>query len=201
MKKLNLNLVFVSLAILGFCFIASSCSTNESDKAPKSENQEKKMTQGESAHMHDAEDRHEEDAINISDDEAEMIVNAYLKIKEALVGSDATVAAASAKEMLEETKDIDGGAGFKDIRSRVEEIANSSDIKKQRKAFADLSAPISNLAEHHNMGMTLYKQYCPMALNNEGAYWLSKKEEIFNPYFGDKMMHCGSVKAVIAGKK
>jgi hypothetical protein len=33
-----------------------------------------------------------------------------------------------------------------------------------------------------------------MAFNNEGAYWLSAEKEVNNPYFGDKMLHCGSVK-------
>ena len=30
-----------------------------------------------------------------------------------------------------------------------------------------------------------------MAFNNEGAYWLSKNENILNPYFGEKMLTCG----------
>jgi hypothetical protein len=33
-----------------------------------------------------------------------------------------------------------------------------------------------------------------MAMNNEGAYWLSTSEKIRNPYFGDQMLTCGSVK-------
>jgi len=36
-----------------------------------------------------------------------------------------------------------------------------------------------------------------MAFGNEGADWLSKEEAIQNPYFGDKMMKCGVVKAII----
>ena len=44
--------------------------------------------------------------------------------------------------------------------------------------------------DHH----TYFVQYCPMAMDNEGADWLSTEEQIRNPYFGDKMMKCGSVK-------
>ncbi|MBA4058359.1 MAG: hypothetical protein C0490_26815, partial [Marivirga sp.] len=47
-----------------------------------------------------------------------------------------------------------------------------------------------------SMGI-LYLEYCPMANNNEGAYWLSNEKEIKNPYFGDKMLKCGSVKETI----
>jgi hypothetical protein len=40
----------------------------------------------------------------------------------------------------------------------------------------------------------VYKAYCPMANNNQGATWLSDSKEIRNPYFGDKMLKCGSLK-------
>jgi hypothetical protein len=43
----------------------------------------------------------------------------------------------------------------------------------------------------------LYLEYCPMANGNEGAYWLSNEKQIKNPYFGDKMLKCGSVKETI----
>ena len=41
--------------------------------------------------------------------------------------------------------------------------------------------------------VTIYHQYCPMAFNDQGAYWLSKYPEIENPYFGDKMLECGEI--------
>jgi hypothetical protein len=44
---------------------------------------------------------------------------------------------------------------------------------------------------------SVYVAYCPMANNNEGANWLSNDKEIKNPYFGDKMLRCGSVKETI----
>ena len=43
----------------------------------------------------------------------------------------------------------------------------------------------------------LYLEYCPMANGNTGGYWLSNEKEIRNPYFGDKMLKCGSVKETI----
>lgn len=39
----------------------------------------------------------------------------------------------------------------------------------------------------------IYRQYCPMAFNDKGAYWLSNETEIRNPYFGTKMLECGEV--------
>lgn len=46
-------------------------------------------------------------------------------------------------------------------------------------------------------GGTIYKKFCPMAFNNNDAYWYADIEEINNPYFGDKMLNCGAVKKTI----
>ncbi len=200
MRKLNLNLMVVSLAMFGFSFIAAACSGNESGEASKPGNKEVHNVVSEASKEQKSVALHDENGIRVSDEEARTIMNAYLKIKEALVGSNASAASNAATEMLKNTKDIDGGEAFKAFRSSIEKIAKSKDIAMQRKLFSALSGPMAELAEHHNVGMTIYKQYCPMALNHEGAFWLSEKEEIFNPYFGDRMLHCGSVKEVI-GKK
>ena len=48
---------------------------------------------------------------------------------------------------------------------------------------------------------TVYLQHCPMADDNNGASWLSKEKEIRNPYFGARMLKCGSVEEVIGGEK
>jgi Cu(I)/Ag(I) efflux system membrane fusion protein len=39
----------------------------------------------------------------------------------------------------------------------------------------------------------VYHQYCPMALNEQGADWLSASPKIENPYFGQKMLTCGEL--------
>ena len=52
---------------------------------------------------------------------------------------------------------------------------------------------MTNLVEANIATGKLYYQYCPMAFNNKGAYWLSNEEAIRNPYFGDKMLKCGLV--------
>ncbi len=52
-----------------------------------------------------------------------------------------------------------------------------------------------NKAELKNAN--IYHQYCPMAFNDKGAYWMSDIEEIKNPYFGSKMLECGEVIEVL----
>jgi Cu(I)/Ag(I) efflux system membrane fusion protein len=44
------------------------------------------------------------------------------------------------------------------------------------------------------MGKTVYYQFCPMANNSKGAYWLSESADIRNPYYGESMLTCGETK-------
>src|SRR5699024_6600494 len=75
-----------------------------------------------------------------------------------------------------------------------EKIAHEEDLEKQRLSFKKLNEYLIPIAEHiSNHKNTWYVQFCPMADDNNGGYWISLKEEIRNPYFGDEMLDCGSV--------
>ena len=43
----------------------------------------------------------------------------------------------------------------------------------------------------------VYIQFCPMADNNKGAYWISLEKEVRNPYYGEAMLTCGEVNATL----
>ena len=63
------------------------------------------------------------------------------------------------------------------------------------KLFSTLSDNLYKSVKAFGIGGTdAFYEYCPMAFNNEGGYWLSDNEKIVNPYFGDKMLNCGEVK-------
>ena len=80
------------------------------------------------------------------------------------------------------------------IESSLKEIQASSDIEAQRKTFSTLSDALYKSVKAFGLaGVTAYYEFCPMALDG-GAYWLSNEEKIRNPYFGNKMLTCGSVK-------
>tara|TARA_Y100000782_G_scaffold115449_1_gene158524 strand:- start:6412 stop:6927 length:516 start_codon:yes stop_codon:yes gene_type:complete len=124
--------------------------------------------------------------------EASAVVKTYLELKDALVQSDAKLAqekaAALAKAVDEGTED------YTAIRETAQEIVNTAELANQRKHFKTLSAALYEvLKAEEGLEAPLYKQYCPMANNNKGAFWLSAEKEIMNPYFGDMMLHCGSV--------
>ncbi|GAA4438651.1 hypothetical protein GCM10023188_34330 [Pontibacter saemangeumensis] len=138
------------------------------------------------------------------------LVSQYLKLKDALVASDADAAKAAATEVLGTanampvatlTTDEKAYAEEKtaQVISSAEQIAAASDVEAQRAQLEPLSESVFSLAKAYDAGsQSLYYQHCPMALNNKGAYWLSANEEIQNPYFGDKMLKCGSTEEVYA---
>lgn len=78
-------------------------------------------------------------------------------------------------------------------------ITESGDRDKQRLQFINLSKALINAVQSFGTSYEspLYVQFCPMANNNKGATWISKEEEVINPYFGDVMLNCGNVEDII----
>jgi Cu(I)/Ag(I) efflux system membrane fusion protein len=133
----------------------------------------------------------------------------YLDMKNAFVETDAKKVAGEAKDVIAALKSVDMGLLKGDahmkwmdqleiLNSTTNAISKSNDIEKQRQEFVQF-----NLAFYKSVKMfglenvTAYYQFCPMANNDKGAYWLSDSEEILNPYFGDVMLNCGEVKETI----
>jgi hypothetical protein len=75
-------------------------------------------------------------------------------------------------------------------------ISKSQDVDDQREAFEGLSTSMIALTKATKPAKA-YVQFCPMAGGGKGASWLSDKREVRNPYYGDKMLKCGSVKEEI----
>ena len=83
------------------------------------------------------------------------------------------------------------------IKTAATSISKTYNIKGQRNHFKELSSNIAIALEVFGINEKVYHQFCPMADNNKGAYWLSKEEKVINPYFGEAMLTCGEVKQVI----
>ena len=137
------------------------------------------------------------------------VYNAYLKMNDAFVDSNAKNVASEAKEVIKAIKSVDmallkGDAHMEwmdqleILNKTIGVISQSDDIEKQRHEYIQF-----NLAFYESVKMfglhnvTTYFQYCPMANNDKGAYWLSASEGILNPYFGDVMLTCGETKEII----
>ena len=133
----------------------------------------------------------------------------YYELKEALVATNAVKADAAAARLMsaaEDTRNMlaandvkqsDALSNVVDILKNTEALINLKDstCEKKRASFEKISDEIfaaANAVHLKNSGA--YRQYCPMAFNDKGAYWLSDNPEIRNPYFGKKMLECGEVR-------
>jgi hypothetical protein len=133
----------------------------------------------------------------------------YLQIKNALTSTKPTEAGDAAKKFSETIKGFDKSLLSADqkkvydqqeesLKTTAEHIAKSTgDIEHQREQFSTMSESLYTLVKAFGGGKTLYHDHCPMAKDGKGAMWLSESKEIKNPYFGDKMMECGSVEEEI----
>lgn len=134
------------------------------------------------------------------------VLHAYLKMNNAFVESDAGKVSTEALKVEEALNSVDmkllkGDAHMawmdqlRTLSSSVKDIRSGSDIDKQRLALSDFNnafyVSLKMFGLNHD---TVYYQYCPMALDDKGAYWISETEEIRNPYFGDMMLSCGENK-------
>jgi uncharacterized protein DUF3347 len=119
----------------------------------------------------------------------------YIHLKDALVASNADEAKKAAKELEASLTAITTGKKAAEV---VNKISASSNINEQRKSFSDLSNEMTTLVKASKLASgSLYIEYCPMANHNEGAFWLSNEKEIKNPYFGNMMLNCGSVRETL----
>jgi len=84
------------------------------------------------------------------------------------------------------------------MKVAMTKIMDTKNIEMQRMAFSDFNSAFYDAVKSFGLqNQKIYYQFCPMAFNDQGAYWLSNEEQISNPYFGDVMLRCGEVKEVI----
>lgn len=133
------------------------------------------------------------------------IVNAYLLMKNAFTEDNSTGAASAGKKLEAAFKNFDKTAlttaqlkTYEDVEADAREHAEhigayGGNIEHQREHFEMLSKDIYDLVKAFGSGQVLYKIFCPMYSNGKGAYWLSETKEIRNPYFGNKMLTCGTI--------
>lgn len=128
----------------------------------------------------------------IEDDTTAIAYSRYLDLKNALVASDEEQAKEAGKALSETLQNIEGCENTSKLALT---ISNTSDIKEQRKDFTTLSADLIALMKHTDISSgSVFVQYCPMANDGDGGYWMASDKEIRNPYYGDEMLNCGEVK-------
>lgn len=175
--KIVIRLLLISIIITGNL----ACSEKVRENSNLSEDQNEIVDQNSDSNP------------TVENQEMSDILKAYLDLKDALVETDSEKAQNAAQEFLT-SLESDSEVTNSELKEEVQKVAETTDIKVQRSSFDLISVMMVDLAKSADLSsVTLYKQYCPMAKNNEGAFWLSNSSEIRNPYFGDQMLKCGSV--------
>jgi hypothetical protein len=198
MKSINtntMNKLKSTIALASFVAFSFACEqkAKESDEGMNQEGMEMNETTSSDAEKIPTSNA----SITFSDRSVTQIVNVYLTLKDELVATDGEKANVAAKNLLAILEKSEFPSK-ESLKLELEKIASSTDPTIQRVAFDLASQQILILAKSEMLTEgKLYKQYCPMAKNNEGAFWLSASDQIRNPYFGDKMLKCGSVEEVI----
>lgn len=171
-----------------------SCNGNEDKKAEEVEKKDTPLTQSKNSN-----------AFNI---QFEHFLTVYFHLKDRLVLTNDTLAITSAKELkaaadslqLTDLKAdqsiIEMAKGYvESISAEAAALSAEKNIEEMRKSFQVISDNMYDLVRTVRYDQqVLYHQFCPMAFNDQGAYWLSATSDVKNPYFGKKMLTCGEVK-------
>lgn len=124
-------------------------------------------------------------------DEVEGISNSGLQVKAALGKIDMGLLKSPEAHM-------EWMMNLKVMNTALDKMTGSKDTKDQKAAYDSFNQALFKSIKAFGIteGSVFY-QYCPMALDSQGAYWLSNTKEIRNPYFGGNMLSCGSTKETI----
>lgn len=139
------------------------------------------------------------------------LFTAYFGLSDALAMDDAQAAKQQAQAVLSAIDSVavaelpEGFARrWSDQRSQLVDLArqtaDTGDIEEIRTAFEPLSKALASLLEvTHVEGLGgVYRAYCPMAFGSQGASWLTAQSQIANPYFGERMLRCGTIEQTLS---
>ncbi|HSH00756.1 MAG TPA: efflux RND transporter periplasmic adaptor subunit, partial [candidate division Zixibacteria bacterium] len=136
------------------------------------------------------------------------LYNAYFTTQMALANDDLAGTQAGYSELTSVIGDVDMSV-FSDhnAHQRWMELSailtreasrgrRAEDLTVARDAFYHLSNAAIDLHKTfgHVDSIHYYLTFCPMARDNAGAYWLQTTDVIWNSYWGERMLRCGTVK-------
>ena len=139
-----------------------------------------------------------------------VVVDHYLKLKDALVAGDEEQAKKAAEETLQALEKVNMGLltgknhnawmeQLTPIKNNLKGIVRMDGVEMKREHFRIVSDHLAKAIKAFGIERQepVYIEFCPMANNNKGAIWISQYQEIKNPYFGKKMLTCGEIKDTV----
>lgn len=192
MKNLKVSITAVMLIAISFANAQQMSSMDHSKMKMDHGKMDMKMDNGKKMSMK-------------NDAKAEVILSDYFNLKDALVGDDSKKAATAGSKLAVSLKAFSSAkysaANKKELADIVDDATehaehiSKSAIDHQREHFKTLSKDISDLVAITGTKTKMYEQFCPMY--QKGSTWLSKSNEVKNPFYGSKMLSCGKVQRTI----
>lgn len=133
----------------------------------------------------------------------ELVLDAYARLRDALVADAPEQADAGARVMAEAVADVpadelrsEGDEAWKQhatlYQRTLREMRHVTTLEEKRSYFAHISEIVYCTEKSFGLGDVLPRVfYCPMAFDGKGAYWLDDSPAVKNPYFGESMRDCG----------
>ncbi len=177
-NAMNQNKILVVTAAVTLILASCGEKKNKQD-AEISTQKEIEVSKNQTADIADA---------SFSDGMTGKVFHNYQQIRMALVNSDADGVQSAAGNLAESFSEE-----REDMKTIAMAMAEATDIEKQRELFSDFTDKVEPMLKESISEGTIYKQFCPMAFEGKGGYWISNVDEIRNPYYGEKMLKCGKV--------
>ncbi len=135
------------------------------------------------------------------------VLKAYFETVDALAADDFPAATTKMElmqtrlkqadpKLLEEIKREQWRQTNEAISNAVQRAIDAPVLEAARTAFESISAQIEKTVRAFGSGnlAPVYVLHCPMAFGNRGSQWLQTYEQVNNPYYGTRMLRCGSVR-------
>jgi membrane fusion protein, copper/silver efflux system len=140
------------------------------------------------------------------------LLRGYFTLHEALAGDDLPAARQAAGQLRSAAEGVSGEGLSEparhawqkekaDLGTILDAMQADEALAPLRLTFSQLSGEMEALVHRFGAGPAspVYRVHCPMALGNQGAWWLQQTVEVRNPYFGSTMLKCHDRLEQIAG--
>lgn len=179
------NLTFSSIVILTASILFSCSNNNNKNKADGSFNALEDV-QNINDNAYDTAD------VYFGDKTTATIFRNYIQLEQALYKADLDEANRFAGDLAESF------SNQQTLENAALQMRDTKDIDLLRIHFFTLTKEIESFLRSELKAGSIYKQYCPMVFDNQGAFWFSDVPVINNPYFGESMSKCGKTEEVIS---
>jgi hypothetical protein len=125
----------------------------------------------------------------------------YFELQRALADDDLARALESSATLSQRLGMAEAGA-LRGAAEQAAHLGHASDIDGARQIFESLSEHVITAARQvsRQLDEPAHVAFCPMAFDNKGASWLQEEKKILNPYFGSKMLRCGTIRETFGAK-